>query len=264
MTEGQPTKPNNPLFEKVVQSKDTKRIVVAGPGTGKTLLFKELLLARSKNTLTLTFINSLVDELALELCGLTEPKTLHAFARSLLHKANGANSIPVSSHLTEIIGLDYEVVTGKTVDYRKIFHLVEDDEEAISFYKKRQKFYEHYCYADLIYDAVTHLSDAKNQKDIPIFDQIFVDEFQDFNELEVRFIELLAQKSPVLLVGDDNQALYDRKHASTKHIRERYSGVVPGYSPSLLINAGETLRLSLAPSTTWLAMQFLKAFFRTE
>jgi hypothetical protein len=70
----------------VLQSKSQKKIVVAGPGTGKTFLFKEILKGK-KNALTLTFVNSLVEDLSLDLCGLSEVKTLHGFARSVLAAA---------------------------------------------------------------------------------------------------------------------------------------------------------------------------------
>src|SRR5579862_2424349 len=62
-----------------------KRLVVAGPGTGKTYLFKKVI-AGKKKTLTLTFVNSLVEDLSLELCGLSNVMTLHSFARGVLGK----------------------------------------------------------------------------------------------------------------------------------------------------------------------------------
>jgi superfamily I DNA/RNA helicase len=42
--------------------------------------------------------------------------------------------------------------------------------------------------------------------------------------LEVSLINLLAEKSPILLAGDDDQALYDFKNASAEHIRTCHSG----------------------------------------
>jgi len=65
---------------------------------------------------------------------------------------------------------------------------------------------------------------------IPIYEQIVLDEFQDFNLLEVSLIELLATKSPILIAGDDDQALYESlKNASAEHIRERHSVREHGY-----------------------------------
>ena len=55
-----------------------------------------------------------------------------------------------------------------------------------------------------------------------MFDNIVIDEYQDFHRLEVEFIDLLATKSNVLIVGDDDQALYEKiRNSSPKFIREK-------------------------------------------
>ena len=78
----------------ILHSNSIKKVVVAGPGTGKTYLFSKILQDKEK-TLTLTFINSLVEDLSLELCGISEVKTLHGFARSILKQIIG-NDIKIS------------------------------------------------------------------------------------------------------------------------------------------------------------------------
>jgi hypothetical protein len=50
----------------ILSSRAYKKLVVAGPGTGKTNLFKTILNGKN-NTLTLTFVNALVADLSLEL-----------------------------------------------------------------------------------------------------------------------------------------------------------------------------------------------------
>lgn len=62
--------------------------MVAGPGTGKIYMFN-MVLQNKQTSLTLTFINTLVEDLALALCGLTDAKTLHSFARSILASSTG-------------------------------------------------------------------------------------------------------------------------------------------------------------------------------
>ena len=52
---------------------------------------------------------------------------------------------------------------------------------------------------------------------------------QDFNLLEVSLIDSLAEKSPILLAGDDDQALYDFKSASACHIRSKHGDECPDY-----------------------------------
>jgi uncharacterized membrane protein len=50
----------------ILSSPSRHKIVVAGPGTGKTHLFKEMLRGKT-NTLTLTFVNSLVEDLSIRM-----------------------------------------------------------------------------------------------------------------------------------------------------------------------------------------------------
>ena len=51
-----------------------------------------------------------------------------------------------------------------------------------------------------------------------------MDEYQDFNRLEVEFIKTLGQRSPLLVVGDDDQAVYSFKQASANFIRDLAQG----------------------------------------
>jgi hypothetical protein len=76
----------------VLQPRSKKRIVAAGPGTGKTFLFKEILKV-NKKAITLSFVNSLVEDLSLDLCGLSEVKTLHAFARAVMGKTSATANV---------------------------------------------------------------------------------------------------------------------------------------------------------------------------
>jgi superfamily I DNA/RNA helicase len=210
----------------IVNSTSSKKIVVAGPGTGKTYLFKEVLRGK-KNTLTLTFVNSLVDDLSLELCGLSEVKTLHSYAQSELNKAKResrnaiGHDIRLFQKLPGVIWEDASVIFDESVDFEHIFHNREDDNKYLEFYKKRKRYYDdYYGFSDVIFGVVKYFEKDKNK--IPTYEQIVVDEFQDFNLLEVSLIDLLSEKSPILLAGDDDQALYDFKSASTVHIRNRH------------------------------------------
>jgi hypothetical protein len=52
------------------------------------------------------------------------------------------------------------------------------------------------------------------------YDLVLIDEYQDFNALEAGVIDALAERSPILIAGDDDQALYSRlRDASWDHIR---------------------------------------------
>jgi len=205
--------------QQIVSSSSSKKLVVAGPGTGKTYLFKEILRNKS-NSLTLTFINALVEDLCLELGNASDVRTLHGYAKLLLGKLL-KKDIHIFPKLAQVIGEDAMVLLKKDVDFNEIFHQRKDSNEHIPFYRKRKKYYDDfYGHPDVIFALAICLE--KHRDKIPVYQQIVVDEFQDFNELEVSFINLLAEKSPILIAGDDDQALYDFKQASTKHIRRRH------------------------------------------
>ncbi|MHA1170386.1 MAG: UvrD-helicase domain-containing protein, partial [Candidatus Hodarchaeales archaeon] len=114
-----------------------------------------------------------------------------------------------------------KVLLGEDIDFDSLFHNREDNSEHIEFYKSRKAYYDNYYgYSSIIYAAVKLFEDKKSK--IPTYQQILVDEYQDFNKLEVSLIELLAEKSPILLAADDDQALYGFKGASPDHIRYRH------------------------------------------
>ena len=93
------TKGNEHEFERelqaaidlIVESNHPKKIVVAGPGAGKTSLFKKLL-SKSKGAnqdashLVVTFISALADELKRDLSELADVSTFHGHCKQLLHQ----------------------------------------------------------------------------------------------------------------------------------------------------------------------------------
>src|SRR3989344_1447286 len=211
----------------IVESGSKKLVVVAGPGTGKTHLFSKLLEKKGGKSLTLTFINALVNDLSLGLFGLSEVRTLHGFSSSFWRKKTGATIFP---KLSKVINEDALVLTGETdIDFDKIFQEGIDDEKHLDFYKKRKGYYgKYYGYSDIVYELVKYLE--KNKGDIPTYSQVVVDEFQDFNKVEVALIDLLAEKNPVLIAGDDDQSLYvELKNAKPEHIREKHENKELGY-----------------------------------
>jgi superfamily I DNA/RNA helicase len=207
-------------IDAILNSKSRKRIVVAGPGTGKTYLFKRVIEGKD-NTLTLSFVNALVDDLSLELCGLSEVRTLHGYALSVLATAT-KKDVSLFPKLSYVMKRDADVLRGVAVNFDKIFHIRDDGNEHLPFYTERHRYYGFYGYTDVVYAAVKYLEARKDK--VPTYDQVVVDEFQDFNLLEVSLIDALSEQSPVLIAGDDDQALYDFKSADARHIRECHGG----------------------------------------
>lgn len=202
----------------IVQSDAPKKVIVAGPGTGKSYLFEEIckrnIVLGKKNNLVLSFINELVDDLTIDLHKLADVKTLHSFARS---KIEGHDKYFLD--LENIINKDYKIIYGKEIDFGKILCRLINDEEAIKFYFARREYYDHHSPISSIYLLVKFFNE--NKANIPEYSQILIDEFQDFNKLESTLIDLLSEKSPILIVGDDDQSLYSWKHADPEDIRAK-------------------------------------------
>ncbi|KQC06159.1 MAG: hypothetical protein APR54_07630, partial [Candidatus Cloacimonas sp. SDB] len=204
----------------ILSSDSTKKVILAGPGTGKSHLFKQvckdnLVKGKDKN-LALSFINELVNELRKDLYGLAEVHTLHSFAKSLFPGVN-----KMSMKLCEIIKDEYSIFTGLDVDFKEILCKMLTADKELSFFSKRRKYYRSVGPDCTIYGLIKYWEVNPNK--IPSYSQILVDEYQDFNKLEITFIDMLSQKSPILVVGDDDQSLYDFKYALPDIIRERYS-----------------------------------------
>jgi ATP-dependent DNA helicase UvrD/PcrA len=200
-----------------------KKVVIAGPGTGKTHLFKQIFAQKAgQKLLTLTFINALVEDLALDLCGISEVRTLHGFALGIFR--GKAKIYPV---LPQIIQEDGEHLLGRKIDFTAKIHDVEESDGALSFYSTRRKYYDRFGYADIVLALVKYF-DEKPER-IPEYAQIVVDEYQDFNKLEVSLIEQLSKKNPILIAGDDDQAIYDFKRSSPDFIRALHSNERPDF-----------------------------------
>jgi len=206
----------------ILNSKSHKIVVVAGPGTGKTTLFTEVLKRRDGDCVTLSFINALVDDLAVGLYGLSDVKTLHGFSTGILQKISKGARIYPKLHL--VICEDAAVLLNRpNISFEKLFQTGEIDQDLLSFYKKRKDYYgRYYGFADSVYGLVKYWEQHEDK--IPKFAQVLVDEFQDFNRMEVQLIDLLSKHSPVLIAGDDDQALYSAfRSASTDFIREKHA-----------------------------------------
>jgi len=203
-----------------ITSEAHKKLIIAGPGTGKSFLFQEICKRNLKkgatNNLALSFINELVDDLSRDLHQLAEVKTLHSFALSQIPKKK-----KIFLNLGSIIACDYATVFDTKTDYKSIFRNLIDSKEALDFYSKRRQYYDFFSPDCSIYTLIK-IFEGNNAK-IPKYSQILIDEFQDFNKLESHLLSFLAKKSPVLIVGDDDQSLYGFKHAAPEDIQSKHS-----------------------------------------
>ena len=199
---------------KILSSAANKKVVVAGPGTGKSFLFQEAIKRKQKegknNFLAITFIGKLCDELADDLAGLAQTMTLHGFARDFLLRN-------ISQDQDWKYYPKMEDMIRKDVALKNIKECEIGDEN----YKGRTYYYRAIGDADVVHYAVQICKE--NPSKIPQYDLVLIDEFQDFNEKEAEFIDLLATKSEMLVVGDDDQALYEFKGSDLKFIKDKYA-----------------------------------------
>lgn len=209
----------------ILKDDSKKKVIVAGPGTGKTHLFVELFASKEgTDKLTLTFINALVEDLSLALRGISDVKTLHGYALSHFREFK----VKIFPDMPELIREDGNVLLSLDLNFEDKIHEMDESDRHLDFYRERRKYYGHFGYSDIIFGLVRLFQNKPEA--IPSYSQIVVDEFQDFNRLEVTLIELLTTKSPTLIAGDDDQALYDFKKSHPKYIRELHGDDRPDYT----------------------------------
>ena len=204
----------------ILTSKSPKKIIVAGPGTGKTYTFSQILKQNpSGKNLVLSFIVKLVSDMEKELGTYAEVKTFHAFCKKILHKQIGR--LELIAYLPKIITEDAEIFEYFYKDFNKKFQNLVDDSPELKFYVKRAEYYNSVSFDDSVYKV--YRMALENPEIITDYDQILIDEYQDFNPLEVAFISILENKGNILVVGDDDQAVNDLRSASPIYLREKYA-----------------------------------------
>lgn len=214
---------NEKSLQEILSSDHKNKLILGGPGTGKTFLFKNVVedLPENSNILVTTFINNLAEDLEKRLGKISkrtvEVRTLHSFCNSLLRKTHQYEYFP---ELPIIIKHDALLLDSafKGKDFSRGFFNLEKEKEETKFYLSRSKYYNCVSHDDVVYRTFSHLN--QNERAIPQYSQVIIDEYQDFNRLESSLIELIVQKNKIIIAGDDDQALYRFKSASPEFIRK--------------------------------------------
>ena len=215
----------------IINSGAKKKVVVAGPGTGKTWLFRQLLSNKTgedADSLVLTFINNLKGDLERDLGQLAQVYTFHGYCRRLLHQRPRLRT-PLTKDfhyfppLASLIKIDWEIIHGGKAPHFIGLMRDLDEKDEIGFYIARANYYNAVAFDDSVFRVYKGFEGLPEE--VEQFSLLLVDEYQDFNKLEVGFIRHLAAASPTVIAGDDDQALYSQLRSSNaKYIRELYGG----------------------------------------
>lgn len=232
----------------------SRMLIVSGPGTGKSTFFK----ARIKHLLTefpnqrvsvATFVRKLVrelsDDIKIDTSISPEEKkrvqisTLHSLARSILERNHGSNDLRLSERSLVVtdewedmvwedaVSLNADVALADYPWEQLARHLYNADPltdptwlSVRSSHLIVEQFYNSLTYPDLIIFATR----AASERPELVADVLFIiDEYQDFNRAEDQFIRVITNGShSVLLVGDDDQVLYDQ-------LRQAHAEIIRGY-----------------------------------
>jgi superfamily I DNA/RNA helicase len=224
-------RPITPPRPRILRSESRKKLILAGPGTGKTFVFRKLLEAAPgdrKTRLVLTFINNLKNDLEESLSDLACVFTLHGYSQSLLYRKPGLRAGLTSEFrylpgLASLIKADWEVLHGTTAPrfVEKMRELADDED--VAFYLSRGNYYDAVDFDDSVFRAYRGL--ANGVAAVDTFDLVLIDEYQDFNRMEAGLIDLVAEANPIVIAGDDDQALYSQlRGASWEFIRSLHGG----------------------------------------
>jgi superfamily I DNA/RNA helicase len=204
----------------VIHSAAVKKIVVAGPGAGKTWLFRKLLETcpgDPDERLILTFINNLKNDLERDLGDLAQVYTFHGYCRRLLHQ-NASLRAGLTEHfhyfpsLASLIKEDWELAKKRKAPHFVGMMRELTEGESVSFYVSRSDYYNAVAFDDSVFRVLKGFQ--AYPRSIEHYHLLLVDEYQDFNRLESSLIDCLAKENPTVIAGDDDQALYSQLKSS--------------------------------------------------
>lgn len=189
-----------------------KKILLAGPGTGKTTKVKKEFLSTVidfDSVLVLSFTNATIGDLLKAFAkdgipiGEKNCLTLHSYALRINHK----KSLHILNTLEERIVSKYASLFG--IEKKTLCEML----SCITYDQMITDFLEF---------AKTNPVYLKDQ--IGSIELLIVDEFQDFNEPEQQLVHLIAEHAAeVLILGDDDQCIYDFKDATSEGIVNLYN-----------------------------------------
>lgn len=213
-------------------------IVNAGAGTGKTFTIVEGANRVQGKCAFLAFNKSIATELQKRLPEEVEAKTFHAFGFAAIRNAGirtKVNNFKVNNIIQSLMGKDYYVtplkklvslVKGSMItgtDTQSVRKLI--DEYNIQFQSDREEQQAVAIIPSILEQCKTQVNmidfddmiwlPLVNNYPLPHYDIMFVDEAQDFNELQRELISRCVNGGRCIIVGDRNQAIYGFRGADS-------------------------------------------------
>tara|TARA_R110002012_G_scaffold148_1_gene493 strand:- start:501 stop:1934 length:1434 start_codon:yes stop_codon:yes gene_type:complete len=214
-------------------------IVDAGAGVGKTFTIVEGANKDNGNKKAfLAFNKSIATELGERLPNDVEAKTFHALGFAALRAAGiktKVNNFKVKNIIDDILGRDFyaqplvkliSLIKGSLTgwnDSKAINQLI--DEYQIEFSSDREEVIALDAIPAILNQCMqnTNLIDFDDMiwlplmlnMPLPTFDTLFVDEAQDFNEMQRELIQRCVVNGRCIIVGDPNQAIYGFRGADS-------------------------------------------------
>jgi len=187
------------------------KILLAGPGTGKTAKIQNFIdqFRGGSQCLVLSFTNATINDLLKTLSskGITEANcmTLHKFAVKFNHDISRHILLPEEIHILEQVGNQISVEFSDLCNQLHATTFDQMIDRFVAFAKSNNLY----------------LKEKLND-----FEYLIIDEYQDFNNHEQSLIDLLFPYfKDVIILGDDDQCVYDFKDASNKKIISLFNDI---------------------------------------
>ncbi len=229
-----------------IAASDERRIrVIAGPGSGKTFTLMRRIARLLENgidpkkILLVTFTRTAAQDLKKELLKLGVPGveeikagTLHSFCYKMLLRDSvlqitGRHPRPLFNFELEFVIADLQRQTGlgkrdiskKIRAFEAAWARLQSDtpgwpekEEDKIFQEiliQYLRFHKSMLIGEVIPEALKYLRSNPQADERTEFEHVFVDEFQDLNKAEQELISLLAEKGSYMIIGDEDQSIYE-------------------------------------------------------
>ncbi|MBU1755217.1 AAA family ATPase [Patescibacteria group bacterium] len=244
----------NKNADQIAEDDSQSTLIVSGPGTGKSTIFLKRIEYWLKKYPTakvrvVSFVRKLVADLQEDVTsnrslsdeqkGQVNVSTLHRLARSVVEKNGGTTERPFKAHskiivdhweeevwedAKQLLGIGDGYTWKEMLENLHNANLSKEDRwsELITTYFKITNYYNAICFADMVILAASAVAENPELVEEDFF---ILDEYQDFNQAEDNFVtELTKNAKSILMVGDDDQVLYEKlKAGKAELIRKHYS-----------------------------------------